>query len=185
MKSASLNSVIAADEQRARRALHLALDRLVTRFGYTLVKGELLKVKRDDERRREQRANKTAAGREYEKAAQEYERLQHIWLTVEHLRRQAQPNLSASAACRKWAELGGIAIIAAGDARLDLGPVVRSRVANAATIEREHKRAEAMRIFHRGINEVWQGLLADASWAATSCRWMGSTSLAAGMGQNV
>src|ERR1700722_11750123 len=152
--------LIAIGEKEARGALRATLRQFIRRFEYSVVKDELSKARREEEEE-----NASAALDPQTRALQirnrRYQRLQHVWLAVERVRRSARPELTAREACNRIAAGVGIAEFESFDGRLGIGPRVVSRLAKVSTIEREFKRAESMRRSTADIDWAWHNLLAD------------------------
>jgi hypothetical protein len=151
-----VDPVIKASNDRGRLELRNALTKLVERFGYSEVKHELLLVKRSVKNKGD-----VAGQSELDRIQYEFQKMSHIWLCVEEIRRAATPEMTAKDACAKLAEAGGISFIDGGNPSIGVSYRIASRKYNASTIEREYKRAEQTRRNDENIAAVWENMLAD------------------------
>ena len=140
------------DELDALRRQELArvLSGLVSEFGYTVVKDELLAAKREAVREKQVR---TAA----EKRNDHFQRLTRVWLLVERERRSASPPMTAKAACERLAAAGGVTEFAGGG--FGISPAVRRHAEHPASVNREYKRARQLARENPGVEEFWERAL--------------------------
>jgi hypothetical protein len=134
-----------------RQELAHVLRGLVSQFGYTVVKNELLAVKRAEATREEQVP--TAAG----KVNDDFQRSTWVWLLVECERRSVSPPITAKKACERIAMAGGVTEFDGGG--FGISPAARWHTANKETIYREYKRARRLAREHPGAEEFWERAL--------------------------
>lgn len=171
MTRRSEDPLLSAGDKAARGEMHNTLRQLVKWFGYSLVKSELLLVKREDENDRDSALrnhatqNQLTSPRDFHggnavRDEEHYDKLLTVWLAVEEVRRTSEPIATARAAAERLASTGGIATFSSANHLIRIQWAL-SHLRTAATIEREWKRAEAMRKGDPTIDYAWQVFLAD------------------------